>query len=267
MLGFSAFSELPFGGLPSSPGMSVRQPRAVAAEVQRLSTDALVHLYTLDATGIGIDLVLRWTPSVIDGSTVPRALSFDGIQYTPYPIEAEGFEWRGKGPAPRPRVRVSNIGNVAGSLIVGYDDLVGAKVTRLRTFARFLDGFPNADPTSFIEPDVWFIERKVTHNPVQIEWELSSILDQQGRRLPGRQCMREVCTRAYRVWNPATLAFDYTGVTCPYVGTSYWTEDGVPTDAPNDRCGQRLTDCKLRGDVSGWTSLPTWAFPGLARVR
>lgn len=240
----------------------------VAAEAQKLAPSALVQLYSLDTREMGGDFVLFWTPSVIheDGAT-PRRVRFQGIDYEPYPIEAEGFEWRGKGPAPRPRIRVSNIGNIAGSLIVGYNDLVGAKLIRLRTHARFLDGEPEGDWGSYYEPDVWYVERKTSHSPQAIEWELAPLTDQQGRRLPGRQCIRDVCTHIYREWKPATGTFDYTGVTCPYVGGQGWTEDGIPTSLDRDRCGQRLTDCKLRGDASGWAELPSWSFPGLARVR
>lgn len=247
--------------------MSGSLPAGPASEVQKLAMDAVVHLYTLDTSPIGGNFVLRWTPSVrIDYPNAPTRVSFNGIEYEPYPIEAEGFEWRGKGPAPRPRIRVSNIDNIAGSLIVGYSDLVGASLTRLRTFARFLDGGPNADGNAFIEPDIWYVERKVTHNPQMIEWELSSVLDQQGKMLPGRQCLRDACTQVYREWNPATGTFDYTGVTCPYTGGAFFTEDGIPTSPDRDRCGRRLQDCKLRGDAVGWAWLYTWAFPGLARV-
>jgi lambda family phage minor tail protein L len=249
--------------------MSGTLPAAVAVETQKLSSpDALIHLYHLDTTVIGGTLELFWTPSVdASNPAAPVRIAFGGQEYTPYPIEAEGFEWRGKGPAPRPRIRVSNIENIAGSLVVVSGDLVGAKITRTRTYAKFLDGMPSADPNAYIEPDIWYVERKVQHNPTIIEWELSSILDQQGRYLPSRQLLRDVCTQVYREWNNATGAFSYEGVTCPYVGTSYWSEDDLPTDATRDRCGKRLTSCKLRADASGWSALPTWGFPGLGRAR
>lgn len=247
--------------------MSGSLPPGPASEVQKLAPDAMIELYNLDTTFNGGDLSLFWTPSVkISYPAPPLRIAFGGQQYEPYPIEADGFEWRGKGPAPRPRIRVSNIDNIAGSLVISYGDLVGAKITRTRTFARFLDGWPNADPSSFIEPDVWYIERKTAHNQLMLEWELSSILDQQGRMLPNRQCMRDTCTHSYREWNETTGAFDYTGISCPYTAGAFFTEDGAPTDASRDKCGKRLQDCKQRGDVMGWVNLPTWAFPGLARV-
>lgn len=242
-------------------------PANAASEVQKLAPDALVSLYCLDTTVIGGGVVLYWTPSVkINYPNAPTKISFGGHEYTPYPIEAEGFEWRGKGPAPRPRIRVSNIDNIAGSLVVTAGDMVGAKITRIRTFAKFLDGWPNADPNSYIGPDIWYIERKVTHNPLMIEWELSSILDQQGRMLPGRTCMRDVCTQTYREWDPKTGSFDYTGVSCPYTADAYFTEDGKPTTPERDACGRRLSDCQLRANAAGWQWLYTWAFPGMGRI-
>ena len=64
-----------------------------------------VELFELDATGLGADMVLRWTPGPLDGI----AISFGGVSYTPVPVEAEGFEWSGKGALPTPRLRVSNV--------------------------------------------------------------------------------------------------------------------------------------------------------------
>jgi len=185
--------------------------------------------------------------------------AFQGIIYEPVPMEAEGFEWTGRGPVPRPRLRISNIGNLAGQLAIGYGDLLGAKLTRIRTFEKYLDGMPTADPGSYFEPDIWYFDRKVTHAPDHIEWELASVLDQEGRRLPGRQMLRDVCTHTYRTYKDG---FNYTGVTCPYTGGSYFDVTGTPTGDPaKDVCGRRLSDCQLRFPDQ---ALPTRAFPGMA---
>jgi lambda family phage minor tail protein L len=234
----------------------------------------------ITATG-AVDLTLRfgapqWERNVsqLGGPLLPpqdtiataelgQTIKFQGYEYQPFPIEAEGFAWSGRGTPPRPKLRISNIGGIVGSLLGPGGDLIGAELTRLRTFRQFLDGEPGADPNAHFEPDVWRVERKTRQDPVMVEWELASVLEQEGQRIPGRQMLRNLCTHIYRRWNGAE--FDYTDATCPYTGTAYFTEAGVPTSAPHDRCGKRLGDCRLRFGVGG--VLPTRAFPGIGTVR
>lgn len=64
---------------------------------------------------------------------------FDSLLYRRYPIQASGFDKIGNGSIPRPKLTISNIGGIIGSLTREYNDLVGAKLTRTRTFARYLD--------------------------------------------------------------------------------------------------------------------------------
>ena len=66
-------------------------------------------------------------------------LVFNNIEYTKMPIEAEGFEFNGK-QTPRPRLRISNIlGTFTTILLTLPQGLEGAKVTRVRTLARYVD--------------------------------------------------------------------------------------------------------------------------------
>lgn len=188
---------------------------------------------------------------------------FGGTTYNPVPMEVEGFEWTGRGPIPRPRIRITNVGNLGGQMAAASGDLLGAKLTRLRTFEKYLDGMPNADSGTYFQPDVWYFERKSQHSPVLIEWELSSVMDQEGKQLPGRQMLRDVCTHSYRYYVPGT-GFSYAGVTCPYTDTRYFTnQDAATGDAAQDKCSKRLVGCAVRFAAAG-LPLPTRAFPGLA---
>jgi lambda family phage minor tail protein L len=191
---------------------------------------------------------------------------FQGYTYEPIPVEITGFEWRGRGPAPRPKVRVANIGGLLTGLLAEYGDLVGAKITRIRTFRKFLDDQPTADPAQYFDPDIWRVERKISHTSGAVEWELASVIDQEGRKLPSRAMLRDICTHTYRSPNAAGTAFDYTGVTCPYVGGSYYTEtDQTTTDLKSDKCSKYLSGCILRFGQTG--ILPTRAFPGMDKYR
>lgn len=43
---------------------------------------------------------------------------------------------------------------LAAAMVIGYNDILGATVTRLRTFQQFLDGQPDADPSMVFSADV-----------------------------------------------------------------------------------------------------------------
>lgn len=226
---------------------------------QKLSADSQVDLFTLDATALGGE-VNRW----VAGALGESAISYQGNAYTPAPVEATGFEWNGRGPLPTPRIRVTNLLGGATALNIAYGDMVGATVTRLRTFRKHLDGQSEADPDAHWPPEVWRVERKVLQNKVLVEWELSAAIDQEGKMLPGRQCIRDTCMWVYRNWNGSD--FNYTDATCPYTGTSYFKADGTVAATPaDDVCGHRLSDCKLRFGTTA--SLPFGGFPGMLKFR
>jgi lambda family phage minor tail protein L len=231
--------------------------------VQSSSPGALVHLFRLDATGVGGE-VYNFTPSSRDG----KSLFFDGIEYVAAPIEAEGFEWTGRGPLPTPLVRIGNVSKIVLAAVITLNDLVGATLYRIRTFERFLDGHPDADPTAKFSVDVYRVERKTKHDATVLEWELRSAIDQEGRKLPGRMVVRDYCDFIYRHYDAEAGAFVYdVHHPCPYVGSNYFKEDGTPTDNPAlDRAGKRLTTCCIpRFGENG--VLPFGGYPGVGRFR
>lgn len=232
----------------------------IAEIIQQANAETLVELFEVDCTSVG-GVVLRFVSGQIGGALV----RWQGNDYTPYPIEADGFEQKASDGLPRPRLRAANINHTFTALLESSPDLVGCPVTRWRTFQRFLDGQQSADPNKYFEPDRYVIERKVTQNPVYVEWELSVWLDQQGLKLPRRQVLRDYCSHVYRYWNGTN--FDYSKATCPYaeIGTGkYFDEQGTACTADKDRCGKRLSDCKAR---FGSAVLPFRGFPGVSRVK
>ena len=236
---------------------------ALTEAAQRLSPTrgGLVTLYELDARNLGDTAIRRFTRDTMEGNAT---IVFNGNQYTPIDIEAEGFEWGGSGAPPSPTLKISNVSMYAGVLVREFDDLVGALLTRIRTYRDFLDNGASPDPTLTFPIDVFRIERKVTHNKVFIEFELAVIFDQEGLKLPNRQCIRDTCTHVYRRYNPTTDSFDYSRATCPYTGTKYFKRDGAATTAKSeDACGKRLSNCVDRFGTDG--TLPTRAFPGMQR--
>jgi len=250
----------------------------VRSETQNLALDKIVTMYELDFSTLlatdtdsndelsGVKNVIRFTSECLeDGSPV----IFGGYTYTLYPIEAEGFEKGSEGTMPTPTIKVSNVLGGISSILQEYGDLVGATVRRIRTFRKFLDDQETADPDAYFPIDEFVVNRKTSQNKVYVEWELRSVLDLEGKYIPKRVCLRNICTHRYRIWRenadlPEGGQFDYTCAECPYTGTNYFQKDGNPTTiAADDKCGKRLSDCKKRfGDNA---ELPYGGFPGMTR--
>jgi len=226
---------------------------------QKLDLGDLIVLFDWDLTTLGGGIEY-FTQSCF--TTTP--VVWKGHTYTPIDIEADGFEVTGQGTLPRPHIKVGNAFLATSAAIIQYgDDLLGSLVTVTRTLKKYLDGQPAADSTQHWPLDVYQLERKTTQNKFYVEWEMTSLMDCEGRKIPGRQILRDACTHTYRRWTGTT--WDYTAATCPYVGTGYWDVLGVICVESLDRCGKRLKDCELR--FPSPLPLPTTAFPGVARVR
>lgn len=231
----------------------------IEKDVQKSSTGELVELFKIDATNLGGDIT-----RLTNGKLEDPVITFDGEDYSPVPLDVSGFEWNSKGSLPRPTIRISSVSNLLNSLVLEYNDLLGATFYRIRTFKKYLDGQPEADPDQTFPIDVYKFERKVNQNLISIEWELSSSLDQEGKKIPARQILRDSCTHSYRFWNSSTNSFSYENVTCPYTGEESFDLKDVTALPQDDACSKKLTGCRKRFGENG--ILPTRSFPGVARI-
>jgi lambda family phage minor tail protein L len=229
----------------------------IASDIQQLAPGALVDLFELDPAAIG-GTVVRFHAGV---NALGADVVWQGLTYTRFPIEADGFEWSGTGSLPRPKIRVANVTGLVGALARELQDLVGAKLTRRRTFVKYLDAVnfpggvnPTADPNCGFPDEIWYVDRKSAENGLYVEWELSAAFDVAGVMLPRRQCIQNVCTWLYR------------GAECGYAGGAVADRNDAPTTLlAEDDCGKRLGSCKLRFGV--YAELPFGAFPGVGLIR
>lgn len=214
---------------------------------------------------LGLPLPSSPPPGAAYGLVGTNSVSFGGNLYTPMPIQASGFAWSGQGKLPRPVLRISNVGLFMGALAIGSGDLLGATVTRIRTFRQFLDDGETPDGTAFFSPEIFTVDRKSGMNKTYVEFELAAALEQQGLRIPRRVMLRDACSFVYRQWatplGESSPSFVYG--TCPYTGTAMFDVNGNPVSDPSkDVCGLRMSDCLLRFGVA--QPLPFNAFPGLS---
>jgi lambda family phage minor tail protein L len=255
------------------------------ADIQKFDVGEVVQLFDLDTVPIGGSEVYRFTPS----SYTTEAIRWRGFTYMPIDVQATGFQWSTTGALPTPTLTVSGattavpgIMATLSAVLIAYDNLRGAYVTRWRTLKKYLDNAATSDVVQYLQADIYVVNKKSAHNRFMIEWELCSVVDFQGQKLPRRQVLKDFCTHVYRVYNSYRSAtegrdvFDYNpsgrGTTCPWTAmtggpafTNYYTADGTVTTVANDVCGKRTSDCILRFGVDG--RLPTTAFPSVSDTR
>jgi lambda family phage minor tail protein L len=224
----------------------------IRAEVASLRPLEIVQLFEIDASMLGIPgPPLRWHPGTkADGAS---SIVWQGAEYKPYPIMADGFELSANGTLPRPRLTASNLNGNLGAFLDTIEGGLGAKLTRRRTLGKYLDGQPEADPTAAFPDEVYTIARKVSEDPIQVVLECAVAFDVEGVVLPRRQVIAGACMWVYR------------GPECGYAGPPVEDINGNYTANPDlDRCRKTLTSCAKRFPGQ---ALRTSAFPASLLVR
>ena len=109
-----------------------------------------------------------------------------------------------------------------------FDDLVGFKLIRIRTYAKFLRSINGVNQASYngnahFHPDVWYFNRKMEETNQFCVYELASVFDVEGIRFPKRRMYSNYCP------------FVYKGPDCQSTST-------------RNQCPKTLAACKKRFD-------------------
>jgi len=195
------------------------------SDVQKGWHDAIVEMFDLDLsliTGDSNDKFYFTNQLKPDDSKI----QWKGNTYEPLPILATGYEKNTTGQIAQPSLTVANVLGTFASIIDPLDDLVGAKVTRRRTLGKYLDGEPGADSTQEFPIDIYYIERKTSENALSITWQLASIFDLEGLKLP-----RRVITQNYCQWRYRSSECGYTGAPVYDVNDNLISTSGQSAEA------------------------------------
>ena len=225
---------------------------AARAESQKINPSSIIELYKIDLFeklhgGNNTYYFHDGTNSLTEGS---QNVIWAGQVYTAFPVSVEGFEYAGNGQLPQPKLKIANVGGAISTILDAVrvvnpgNDLIGAKLTRIRTFARFVDAanFPGnvnpwgtPDSTAEWPREIYFIIQKSAETRDLCEFTLGSAFDLQGARAPKRQCLSNLCPWVYR------------SSECGYTGGRYYTDSNVLTTNPAlDDCSKSLDGCRAR---------------------
>jgi len=202
----------------------------IISDLQKTNPSAIIELFELelDSTLHGTQTTMTYRFHAGSNLDLNGKVIWQLNEYLRYPVEASGFAFQ-RGQLPRPQLTISNALSLISAvmlevnLITAGNDLTGAKVTRIRTLAKFLDVenfasfglFEQEDDSGFIgledsdlfaqesvspgtpannefPREVYYIDRKVAENRDVVTFELASITDLAGMRLPKRQCTRNL---------------------------------------------------------------------------
>jgi lambda family phage minor tail protein L len=236
------------------------------SELQKINPSSIIELFELEtyANLHGSATTYRFHAGTNDVGT--GDLVWNSNTYSKFPIEVDGFDYNAEsGSLPRPTIRVSNLFGTITTILLGVNagnpgnDLTGAKLTRIRTLVRYIDGanfsggtnpYGTPDATAKLPDEIYYVARKVSENRDLVEFELSASFDLAGVRSPKRQCNANLCPWIYK------------GSECGYSGSNYFDEnDNTVTSSSADKCGKRLSSCQVR--FGSTNALPFGGFPGI----
>ena len=208
-----------------------------------LKEDTLITLFiidgqksTLNGSFGRINIV---SPELTGGQAVEYVNEAGAVvTYEPVPVHFGGVEISGSNKLPSPKIRFANVDGGMTDLSRDFDDLIGFRIFRLRTYAKFLKKVGDTavstyDPNAHFTPDTWYFNRKLEETKLSCSYELSSVFDVEGLAIPRRRMYSNFCPFAYR------------GPDCQYAGPN------VATSGKPDGCKKTLSACQQHFGAQG----------------
>ncbi len=112
-------------------------------------------------------------------------VTFGGNTYTCVPVLLQGFEISGSGKLPNPTISVSNVTKIVRA-VFGSSDLVGARIKRISTLAKYLDT-GSSPSTANVTTAIFYVDQLASEDSQQITYNLETPLSALGIKLPLQQ--------------------------------------------------------------------------------
>ncbi|OYQ71615.1 phage minor tail protein L [Wohlfahrtiimonas chitiniclastica] len=233
---------------------------AVKAKLDEVEQGAWVDLYDLDITRINDHGGSNHFYFCNELNEKNELVIWRGQKYMAIPIQIEGVEVKSDGPSNRPTLTIGNGAGYIAGILNQYRGLVGAKVTRYRVPAQFLDAINFINGNDHANPDECqdqsYIINAVQHNNKYASFTLAIPSETDGAIIPHRTIYATVCP------------FRYRGEMCGYDGWAIADENDYavqPHEIEKDKCSKRLSGCMARFGVNG--QLPFGGFPMADKVN
>ncbi|MBS9777637.1 MAG: phage minor tail protein L [Gammaproteobacteria bacterium] len=158
----------------------------------------MIDLYTIDLSGFGGDIYHLCNQLNEKGAPIV----FDGVEYQPYPILADGFAINSRGASTRPTLTLSNMYGLVTAVVEGVG-IIGAKVTRKQVYAKHLDavnfnaGNHHADPNAVLI-SLYIVETLKSLNRDKAVLELAVPAETDGLKIPRRVVISNTSPSAYK---------------------------------------------------------------------
>lgn len=248
-------------------------------EVQSPAPNDYIELFKLEHAGIETFLDAGTDPDTGEPVYQDPILYFcnsgdvtvGGRLYEGFPVELTGLEFEGGGAPARPTLRIGAIPLEFQGMIRALDYLLGAKLTISRIFSEHVH-----DESLIFGSATFVLDRLSEMSKTTVSWELRSILDFDGHKLPKSFVNRDYCPFTVRKWigptdedwatyTPTDEDWEMTQAVCPYSGPTIFDEDGNETNDPTKEHFARTLEkcCQLR--YTNLRDMPFGGFPGAER--
>ena len=126
----------------------------------------------------------------------------DASTYTVLPMLLEGIESTATGANNRPTISIANVLSVFRAALQAqsftYNDLIGKKLTRRTTLAKFLVGGSSEDNPEEMPYRRYYVDRISTEDKTMVQFELASPFDVDNIKLPNRIVIGKYCSWEYQ---------------------------------------------------------------------
>lgn len=170
----------------------------IRQELPKLEQDLLVELFTIDCSAFGGEVYNLC--NLVNEKNEP--ITFGGIKYQPYPLEATGFAINSKGASNRPTLTLSNMFGLVTAL-EAENKILGAVVWRKQVYAKyldpinFIDGNPYADSQAVAVAE-YRIEAVKSLNKNIATLELAVPAESDGLKIPRRVIISNTSPSAFK---------------------------------------------------------------------